>query len=270
MLSMHQEYIKQHLLPTIKANLSKYSVWWAFKPNSSLQEYLEEHHIYLSQYFTPEELFNALTNIAESKQMFVYGNKHIIIPDNKLQECLNEWVLYCPELLTHCKNHIQNVVANTSMFYKLQSSKINENIYFESPMDIIFNDPSSLFWIHPDINAAMNQTNKVVYTWKELNDLFLDFCTTDEYHFTRKTDCIFYINPSSVLSKIFKSRCFHRNQIETVLKTVTKYLGKTKTINQYCPGFTTSVTNKDIWNLLDIAISNFNKYIPFMYTYVDI
>jgi hypothetical protein len=249
--------------------LTKYSVWWSFKTNSTLQTYLKEHKVFLKKYFTPEELYTSLLNIFESQQMFVCGNKKLITADVKLQKCFNTNVIYICELKSHCQNHIKEI-SDPLIYKKLQNKRINKNIIFESSEELIFNDYSSLFWIHPEINFAINQNCKLVFSWNELYQLFLDFCTTNNTYFVQKPDSIIYINSLSSFAKIFKVQCFHRNQIEDVLKTISKYLGKTNTINQYCNHFKTSVTDESVLSLLNIAINNYNKYVPFMFTYVDI
>jgi hypothetical protein len=269
MLGLYRDYITQNLIPRIHLMLSKYSVWWTFKSNSTLQTYLKEHKVFLKKYFTPEELCISLLNIFESRQMFVSGNNKLVKTDVKLQECFNTNVIYIPEFKNYCDDHITEV-SNLFTLNKLQNKKIKKNIIFETSEDLIFNDFSSLFWIHPEINFAINQNRKLVYSWNELYQLFLDFCTTNKDYFIQKPDSIIYINPSSSFANIFKIQCFHRNQIEDVLKTISKYLGKTNTINQYCKHFKTSVTDESVLSVLNIAINNYNKYVPIMITYVDI
>lgn len=270
MLELYRDYINQTLIPTIKSMLIKYSVWWTFKPNSSLQAYLKDHNIILHQYFTPEELYTSLISFFKVKQILVRGNDKLIMLDSKLQECFTTGVIYVPELLDYCKNHVEEIMPDTLIYKKLQNCLIDKNIIFETCEDLIFDDYSSIFWIHPEINYAMNNNNQLVYSWDELYDLFLDFCTKNNNYFIQKPDSIIYVNPLSSFAKLFKLQCFHKDQIKDVLRTCTKFLGKTNTINQYCEHFQTSITNELVFTLMNSAITYYNKYVPFLYTYVDI
>lgn len=272
---MYFEYLRDHLCPEVTKLLFKYRTWWTFKHNSLLKEYLEENNVILDQYFCPDSLCNAICNIAEQKNLIDNGNTNIIYADTKLQECFNLWILYIPDITDYCKGHIDVIPHGKSRV--LQNRAIQKEIYVDTPENIVYNDSSSMFWLHPDINLAMNNSAKLIYTWKELNDCFLDFCTTNKLYFTRHENSVFSINSSSCLSTLFKCKYFHQNQIESILKTVTKYLGKTKTLDCICPELETSfnskysfVKDKNIFKLIDMFVTNHSKYVPFVYSFTTI
>ncbi len=199
--------------PLIKSLLKKYAVWWSFKPESKLKEYLEENEVWLPIYFCPQDLCSAIENVARSKLLMDQGNSQLIILDHELQECFKSRVLYVPELITECLEHI--CFVSSELRVTLQNNAILHDICIETPENIIFNDPSSQFWLHPEINSIINSnSSKITYSWKELNEMFLDFCTTDNNHFIRISDSIIQINSTSIMSKICPFKYFHLLQIE--------------------------------------------------------
>ena len=143
----------------------------------------------------------------------------------------------------------------------------------KTPTDIIYHDLSSMFWLHPTVNYIMNDNKKPMYSWTELNTLFLDFCTTNKKHFTRCDDSSFFINSSSELASLFKFNFFHHNQIEDILKQITKYLGKTNTFKNSCKfinsDFFQNIDNH-VFKYVDLYINNYNDCLPYMNSYVDI
>jgi len=266
---MYLEYIQQELLPLLQKLLNKYSIWWSFKSDSLLKEYLEEHNIYLNNYFCPSDLCNAiLTIITESPHMKDSGNSNIIVLDEKLQECFMSWIVYKPDLLSLCRQHVNIVPIETSV--KLQNDSIANEIFLKTPDNVIFNDPASTFWLHPEINAVINNRTQVVYTWKEINDLFIDFCTSNQKHFYRVHDDIFQINANSIFASIFQFKFFHLNQIEDMLKKVTFFLGKSDINKETCNAFRTIVQNVNVFGQIDYFLNICTRYLPPIYTPVHI
>lgn len=261
---MYLEFIQNEVYPTIKKLLQKFSIWWTFQPESLLEDFLKDYNVILPQYFCPEELFNAILNIASSNGMIEYGNSNIIVADRKLQECFKTWYIYIPDLLKYCTDHVQPV--NSEINESLKNDAVYREIYIEPPVNIIYNDPSSLFWLHPDINYAMNNNLAMTYSWKELVSLFENFCYTNKQHFIRIDQATFQIKPTSILNSLFKFKIFHKNQIEGILKSVTKFLGKPKTIEHCCKNFNPVIADKSLFNILDFAVNNCNKLIPYIYT----
>lgn len=259
-LSMYLEYIRDKLIPELNKLFLKYATWWSFKPNSNLQTYLHHKNIFLNPIFTPEELFTAILLIARKNNMIEIGNADIILPDIKLRECFKSWTIYIPELFQHCCEHVM-FVSNEKSSELLNESIINE-FYVEPPENIIYSDPSSLFWLHPDVNIYINNCQKIVYSWNELLGIFLDFCTTNNEHLTRKDDAIFFINNTSPLRNIFRFQYFHQNQIENILKQITKFLGKSNTVEQCCSQLIFSGIEQSTFKFIDLAINNFNKLLP--------
>jgi hypothetical protein len=266
--SSYLEYISTCLLPELQALFFKYSTWWSFKSDSSLQLYLKKNNIFLNNSFYPEQLYIVIMELARKKNMFEQGNENIIIPDMELQQCFQTHILYAPDLLEYCKNQVIPVSNDKSI--QLLNQSIHNELYVNVPENIIYNDPSSLFWLHPDINKFMTYNKKIVFTWKELNDLFFEFITSNNIYFYRKNETIFYINENTEISDVFKFKYFHIDQIENILKQITKFLGKSNTIEQCCKNIKFSNANKEIFMFIDTYINNFNKLLPNVACAIDL
>jgi hypothetical protein len=266
---MYLEYINNQMFPELHKLLFKHATWWSFKPNSSLHSYLKDNKIDLNVYFNPDQLLSAILLQAKKYNMFVYGNQNIIIPDVRLQQCFQTSVLFVPDILNHCANHIFIVPNDKSI--QLLNETIHNELYINVPENIIYSDPSSLFWLHPDVNTIITNNKKIVFSWKELNDLFVDFVTAPNDHFARKDDSIFYIKEKSVFRNIFRCQYFHKNQIEDILKQITKFLGKSNTIENCCPNITFKNINRsnNIFNFIDQSINNYNKLLPNITTFIE-
>lgn len=256
MLSSYRKFISFNIIPEINRLLKKYSVWWRFKPNSLLYEYLKKNNLYLDTYFNPKELHDLIITIAKKKNLFDPGNKKVIVLSNKLQDCFDEWFIFTPDILKYCLNHVDIVKKEESL--KLQNNAIKKNIQLKFPDNIIYNDPSSLFTLHPQINFYLNTNDKLVYSWKELYDLFLDFCTTNTYYFKRCNETIIAVNSNSELSTLLGFKYFDILQIEDILKKISKYLGKTNNLLNCCPKLIFDFTkiDKNIFVLIDFISHN--------------
>ena len=212
MLSTYRKFITFSVIPEIKRLLAKYSVWWRFKPNSLLKEYLKKNNLYLTTYFNPKDLYDSIIAIAKSKNLFDRGNKKVIVLNNKLQDCFDEWFIYTFDIFKHCLHHVD--IVNKDESVKLQNRAIHNNLRLKLPNNVIYNDPSSLFTLHPQINYYLNKNDKLVY--------------------------------------------FDISQIEDILKKITKYLGKTHNLENYCPKliFDFSKIDKNIFALIDFRSYN--------------
>ena len=123
------------LLPELQDLESKYSVWWSFKPNSSLKTYLEEQKYILPKYFSPTNLLNIVMDVLSN--MSVTGNSDIIELDNDLQIVFDSWIIYVPNLMQeHLMPHIIEAPAEISQ--QLTDEHIMKNLVIESPYDILY------------------------------------------------------------------------------------------------------------------------------------
>ncbi len=227
---MYVEFIKEQLLPELQHLTTKYSVWWTFKPDSTLKSYIERHHYKLNDYFIPDELLNILLDIIDSNYMAVEGNSALIIPDKFMKKCFSSWMLLKKDLAFHCLEHIDVVEENISK--NLQNKHIAMNLCVNSPIELLYNDRTSKFWVHPILNFHLNQNKDVAYSWTELHFMFLDFCTTNVEHFTRVNETIIAINSQSEISKLFQFKYFHLDQIDDLLKHATYFLGRTNKLQK--------------------------------------
>jgi hypothetical protein len=267
---MYLEYITTQLLPEIKKLIFKYSSWWTFKSHSSLHTYLKNNNVFLETYFYPDQLLSAILYLVRKNNMQEYYNENIIIPDIFLQQCFQSSILYKPDILEYCLEHIY--LVSNEQTVKLMNQSIHNELFIDIPEDIIYNDPSSLFWLHPDINRILTKNKKIVFSWQELYSLFLDFITTNNIHFIRKEDMIFNINENSELSKIFNFKYFHKNQIEDMLKQITKFLGKSNTVEHCCKQlpFKNLQIDKTVFSFIDLNINNYNRLLPTINSQIEL
>ena len=265
LLRMYHHFINQELLPEIQQLSTKYSVWWKFKNPSALKTYLREHDYLNSKYFTPDDILKVLKNIARDDNLNEPGNDKIIIPDSSLQTVFNCKILHLNDLTKKCLDHVD--VASVEKTCQLKNKQMAKEFHVQSPMNIIYKDPSSLFWLHPIVNFMITKNKKITFNWKELLDLFIDFCTTNHFFFKQLNDCFIGINDNSPLSAIFSFKYFHISQCENILKSITKFLGRTARLNEACMylHFNNYYKSKDsnILSFVDDVINNNNNITPF-------
>jgi len=266
-LQMYLDFLEHKFIPELETLIRKYNTWWSFKSDSTLQLYLRSHNYELDTYFLPEELYKAILYIADINNMFEPGNSDIIIPDAKLQQCLSIWVLHISDFYNVCKNHV--IPASVEKNAQLQNEKILNELAIEIPDKLIYNDTSSQFWLHPDLSWIM-KSYEVTYSWQNINEQFLDFCTTNKLHVSRIDDSIFFINPTSELTNIFSFKFFHKDQIENILKLVTKFLGRSKSISNCCKQFQFRNINNKAICFIDLFVNTFNRQMPRMPTYISL
>jgi hypothetical protein len=270
-VKIYLDYITTQLLPELKKLIFKFSTWWTFKPNSSLKSYLTSNNIFLDEFFLPNQLLSVILHLVHKKNMQeVYNENIIVLSDIRLQHCFQSSILYKPNILGYCLPHI-DLIANEQTA-TLMKRMIHNELYVDIPEELIYRDPSSLFWLHPDVNRIITDNKKIVFSWKELNLLFLDFITTNNTHFLRKEDMIFYINENSILSEIFNFKFFHKNQIEDILKQLTRFLGKSNNIKNCCEklSFKNLKIDEKSFSFIDKNINNYNKLLPSIISPIDL
>lgn len=230
LLEMYLDFIHQRLLPEIERLTSKYAVWWSFKPTSPLKEFLEKYHYKFEDYFLPSTLVDTLCQIIENQYMLIEGNSTLVIPDKELQSCFPAWMFLKKDLMYHCADHI--IVASQETSTRLQNENIAKDFYVSSPINLLFQDSTSKFWVHPLLNTLLNQNAQVAYSWNDLHFLFLDFCTTNSDHFSRVNENIISIHPDSELFELFRFNYFHLDQCDDILKQAIFFLGRTNTLQK--------------------------------------
>jgi hypothetical protein len=264
-------FIQTKVIPELQFLNDKYAEWWIFKPFSTLHKYLRAEGYQFNSFFCPYEIVQAITNIAEANCMIDPGNSNVIIPDQKLFECFNTWNVYKRDLYKHCFPHMTIVKDKKT---DLKHENIYSDFYLDSPLDIIYNDPSSLFWIHPTLNYILCNNQKLSYSWKELYDLFSEFISKPNLHIEQKEESIFYINEKSILKNIFKFNQFHVTQISDILKQSTKFLGKTNTLLSLCNTLHFDHIEHEFSNFktlilfLEVIIVNNNNLLPYVESYI--
>lgn len=222
------------LIPKLKEKTEEYKEWWIFKPNSPLATYIQQQGYALNLYFRPIELIETIQNIAHFKNMYTYGNQDVIVLDEELQQCFNTTCIYLPKLMSFCLCHV-NVVVDSKRCDQLKNEMIKNDFYIEPPVDLILNDPTSKFWIPQQFITAYNQKKKRVnYPWKELMSLFFKFITKYENGINQLGGSMFQIQPNCSFADKVQFKYFHTQQVPTILKQITKFLGKSNNLSTLC------------------------------------
>ena len=251
------------VLPELNHLTSKFKSWYTFKPNSTLYNYfINNNKVRLDTYFCLEDLIYMSNTFFERNYMLDSSNQNIIILDNDLKSILNADIIFKPDFVKYCMPHLNNV---ESIVPELQNENIFNNLYIESPCNIIYNDPSSLFWLHPTLNFMLNKNIKYVYSWKELHALFTKFLKNPNNQIKNHNNSMYSINVDSIFANIFKFKFFHESQISYILKQVTKYLGRTNTLQSIlCPQFhiNTNPSFVTTFHILEDIINNNNNCMP--------
>jgi hypothetical protein len=248
---------------------AKYATWWTFKPASLLKSYLSEREIDLDEYFSLDELQEKVLMVLKSATQYS-NNDVIVLMEEEQQMVFDSWYIFVPDILKdHLMAHV--VAAPNDISSDLQNKHMVENFYIDSPTDLIYKDPSSVFWLPPSIDFAMNQSTGNVYSWNILLFMFTDFCLNNTNYITRHSDNIIGIHNNTFLTSLFDFKYFHLSQIETILKMVTRFLGRKNGITQNChfikhnPLFTeASSTTKhpNVFTFVDDVINNNNNLMP--------
>lgn len=265
---MYKEFIDDQLLPELLKLREKYSVWWSFKPDSSLYKYLQEHNYSVNEHFTPEDLLTIINEIVDTNYLMDAGNSSLVILDQHLQHVFGTEILYKPDIVKFLLPHINLVPFGKSL--KLRNQCIYHQLYVKPAADIIYNDVSSMFWLHPDINAHLTKYHQIIFSWSHLVQLFTDFVTNTD-HFTHFNESIVSINSTSPLAKLFRTKYFHISQCKDILKLVTKFLGRTNRLNNICPHLNFQISKNDsIFTFIDTVVNNNHSISPSFSSYIYI
>ena len=211
----------------------EYAEWWIFKPASPLARLIRESQHTLNLYFRPTELISLVEEIANKENLYERGNYDVIFLNQEFKQCFDTASVYLPDLYDLCLPHV-NVVTDAKSFI-LKNELIKNDFHVSSPLDIIYTDPSSIFWIPRHlIRPYISEDNQVIFTWKELCSTFLKFITSSDSSITQMENSMFFINDDSVFANHFNFKQFHKNQIPDILKKTVKFLGKSHTVLTLC------------------------------------
>ncbi len=109
---------------------------------------------------------------------------------------LPSWYIFVPDVVeNHLLSHV--IPAPADISNDLQNKHMTEDFYVDSPVDLIYKDPSSVFWIPSFVDFAMNQSTGNVGSWNKLLFMFTEFCLNNTTYFTRFSDCIIGINENN-------------------------------------------------------------------------
>jgi hypothetical protein len=231
LLRCYLRCLKNQLIPALKSCVDKYTEWWSFKIFSPLGLYTNGR---LSTYFRPEELINLIISEAEKNHNFESGNSEIILTDENLRNSFNTDVIFVPELYALCLPHI-NILDDPIQIKQLRDKHSAADLWIETPYDILYLDSTAQFWLHPLFNTIIGKNVKMSYSWKELCNMFNVYLSAPNAHFTAINESMYAVNSNSIFANEIRFRYFHKCQIQTILKQLSKYLGKQSTILTLCP-----------------------------------
>lgn len=237
---------------------------------SPLGEYLASlNHEHLDDYFIPEDLINTIKTLSTIN--YEIGNSQIIIANDDLQKCFNTKLIFVQDLYTLCLPHV-NVVVNPNKLNELINNYVSAEFYIETPLEMLYKDPTASFWIPPHFNQIICNNQKMVYSWKELCTLFHSFVNTPNKHIQRTDESMFKINSNSMLSHEIRFEHFHKSQILTILKQIAKYLGKPSNILTLCPElvFDNASSYNNVINFIENVLFHNNRLMPYVPSYIHI
>jgi hypothetical protein len=263
------EFITNNLIPILKEKTNEYKEWWIFKPSSPLAIYIQQNNYMLNLYFRPSELVYILKAIADAKNMYAWGNNDVIILDEELQNCFNTTCIYLPKLYSFCLCHVN--VVTTEKCTSIKNEIIKNELFVDPPLNIIFNDPTSQFWIPQKYITSYNNNyrkKRFTYPWKDLNSLFFKFICRNDSGITQLNNAMFQIQPNCTFAEEFQFKFFHTQQVPIILKQITKFLGKSNNLLTLCSDLKffdiSSPHDSVIFWIEEMITKNYNQlpYIP--------
>lgn len=267
---MYLHWLEVQLCPELERLTEEYNTWWSFPPTSELADYIRSQlgDYYLQKYFTSNELLRGLDSIAVKNCMYLPGNENIMILNGPLFHCFETEVVYKKNLLDHCRPHLCR--PNLDTMEQLNLKHINNELYVETSTDLITQDPTSLFWLHPSFTSIVNQRKKDLYTWSELCTYFYNFIHTDKENIIPMDGEIFSFKKDSRLAQAFQFSHFHKDQIPDILTKITRLISKTSNLLTLCEhvNFDPSVDNRTI-SFIEECIQH-NNMTPFIPTIIYI
>jgi len=223
--------------------VNQYSDWYTLKPNSLLKEYLDKNNIYISTYFCPSDLIDVVKRIIDFPFFNPQNNSKLVTVEPELQPIFEQWIIYEPNIWTHLLPHIYKVPILKSI--PLQNERVKQNLSIRTPDELIYQNVSSQFWLHPNVNNVLTKNKQLTHTWNNLLPSFIKLCTSDNEYFTRQDELV-RVNPNTSLSSLFTFNCFHVDQCESILRQLTKFVGKYDCLANICSNLQTEFIFYDV------------------------
>lgn len=251
--------VSECILPQIILLKKNYSTWGSFKENSLLNRYLIEKGYTLDTYFTPSELTETVIQCIKNQNMTEPGNSKIFLLDAVLQKIFSSNVYFKDDFEKEILSHVNIIPEPLSL--ELTNNYIHEHLYIHvHDENIIFEDPSSVLWIEPNLNAIINNSSRVTFSFQEIISLFKNYIVNHCQRFNN----IVIIKQNSPLKSIFPFSYFHASQVEDILKKHIQFLGRQKTFYSVCPtlDFPTLRNKKNFVKWFEDLISHNPDYLP--------
>jgi len=262
---LYLEFLTTQVIPKLTKKTIEYAEWWIFKPESPLVNLIEKNQLSLNLYFRPIELTSLIEDIANKNNLFGRGNYNVMQLNEELKQCFNTTSVYLPDLYSLCLSHVN--VVNDSKSFLLKNELIKNELYVDSPLDIIYSDPSSKFWIPREIiHPYVCDDNQIIFTWKELCSKFTKIITSPESNITQMGNSLFFVNSNSCFAQLLNFKQFHKNQIPDILKKTTKFLGKSNSLLTLCSDlkFTHIRANDPVVYWIEELILKNNNVTPYI------
>lgn len=252
--------ISECILPQLQQLKNQYSTWGSFKENSLLNLYLIEKGYTFDTYFTPSELTESLVQCIKSQNITEPGNSKIFLLDAVLQKIFNTNLLFKDDLDQEILLHV-NIISEP-LSSELTNKYIQEHLYnYVHKDEIIFEDPSSVFWIEPDLNAIINNSSKLTFSFQEIISLFKTYVLNH----CQRYNSILIVHPNSLLKSILPFSYFHTSQVEDILKQHIQFLGRQNNFfDNICPtlDFPALRKQKTFVKWFEQLINNNPTYLP--------
>ena len=241
-------------------------MWWALKPESTLNSFVQEF-IEEQPCFILDDLVDAITKKAWQKHLIEPGNNSIITADSQLLAAFDCHLIHVEELYEKCLDHVY--ILSTDESFKLQQDYVHNNFSINILDKFIFDDPLSVFYPHPLINAVVFDNKAPTYNWNDLTQNFINFCNSNQSDIIKLNNNFYKFANHSYLKELFQFTYFHAKQINDILLQTTKFLGKEINLINFCPHLNLE-PNNNVYSFLNLIVNKYSDLLPHFNSVVKI
>lgn len=253
--------IRDNILPELQKTYNRYAFWCTLKESSPICKILKAYNTVLPVPMTMENLTRVLTDIFHDQDMLSKNNPQIVILNKQFQDIFPDHLVFLPDLEKLLIPHIH--ICPQYLCRNVQSDMITEDLYITSPSDILYEDPTSLFWLQDDLNMLLNKKQKITYTWAEILTIFKNYIVTNKQTYLKGQDDNIIWLTSTPLYNFFPCTHLDLSQIETLLKEHTIFLGRETRLPQFCDHIKFRPLTIHVWSWLDAMINK--QFLPRTY-----
>lgn len=228
---LYHNTIQDIVLKKLIEVFSDYYSWYILKETSPIKDLLKTYKIPLPVPMTLKTLKEALIKIFHDQDMFAKNNQQIVILNKEFQGIFPDNLVFLPELHRLLYAHVEP--CSEPLGISTQSAVITEELDIMVPSDILYQDPSSLFWIPDNLNLLLNDRQKLAYTWIEILNLFKSYIAANLKTYMKNSE--FISLTSTPLYEFFPCTHIHPSQVETLLKEHAVFIGRKTYLPNICP-----------------------------------